>query len=277
MLGVFISIIIIIIILIICCFLFHRYYLCNSPFGIGMMNNFKNNRHKHHFTANPDGIFPSDISSLSGTAGIINTSADVPSQFLPQNSQKRAIIGNNIQNLQGKVDKEYYGYYLPVNGGENIQLPYKSTCVGLGEDTTCSKTYGHISDGNSTSVSTGKIATAEQEMWMANRFSDGGIKMEKVGTAPADDGSPSDDYDSYVQHLVIDNRMRDNHNKWTSEMLPWAGTAMSVDNIDEAVANSLPFQGLRRPQAIVQDSNALYKTEIDASDFINNPKFRFNT
>ena len=256
--------------------LLHKYYFCNSfsPFG---MNNFRS-KHKYHFTANPENIDPSSVGSLSGVNGIINTSSDVPSQFLPQNSQRRAIIGNNIQNLQGKVDKEYYGYYLPVNGGENIQLPYKSTCTGLGEDTTCSKTYGKISDGNSTSLPAGKIATAEQEMWMANRFSDGGIKMESVGTASSSqDGSPHGDYNSYIEHLVADNRLRDNHNKWTSEMLPWSGTAMSVDNIDEAVANSVPFQGLRRPQSVVQDSNALYKTEIDASDFINNPKFRFNT
>jgi len=232
---------------------------------------------KGQFTANPNMISPNS-NLLSGSSGIINNSSDIPSQFLPQNAQRRAIIGNNIQNLQGKVDKEYYGYYLPENGGENIQLPYKATCTGYGEDATCKKTYGKISTGNSTSVSAGKIASAEQEMWMAGRF-DGSIQMDDSlgSSASSNTATPSGDYNSYLEHLVADNRLRDNHSKWVNEMSPWSGTAQSVDNIDEAVSNSLSWQGLRRPQSIVQDSNALFKTEIDASDLINNLKFRFNT
>jgi hypothetical protein len=42
------------------------------------------------------------------------------------------------------------------------------------------------------------------------------------------------------------------------------------------MANSLDFRGLRRPQAIVQGSDSLFKTEIDATDLIDNKPFRFN-
>jgi hypothetical protein len=70
--------------------------------------------------------------------------------------------------------------------------------------------------------------------------------------------------------MVIDKRLSSNHNSWVNEMLPWSGTAQSVDNIDEALTNSFSFVGFSRPQAIAQAPSALFQTEADASTFIGN-------
>jgi hypothetical protein len=48
--------------------------------------------------------------------GIINNSQDMPSQFMPNNFQKRAEIGRNIGRLQGNADKEMFGYFFPKDG-----------------------------------------------------------------------------------------------------------------------------------------------------------------
>jgi hypothetical protein len=112
-------------------------------------------------------------------------------------------------------------------------------------------------------------------MFMSDR-----LNSEEVGAnislGSGGDYGPKGDYNSYVKSLVADERLQDNHNKWVNEMLPWSGTARNVDNIDEAMANSLSFVGLRRPQAILQSSDALFQTELDTSDLINNKPFRFN-
>lgn len=141
-----------------------------------------------------------------------------------------------------------------------------------------SSVYGNISDGNSMAISASKIASAEQELWMANRLSDGQVSMDNLDLAPlAILAAPTINYESYLDSLVIDERLLNNHSNWVHEMLPWAGTAQMVDTIDEAVSNSVPWTGLRRPQSVAQDSSALYQTELDAKSFINNPKFVFNT
>ena len=78
------------------------------------------------------------------------------------------------------------------------------------------------------------------------------------------------DYESYLDNMVIDERLLHNHSSWVNEMLPWSGTAQSVDNIDEALTNSFSFVGFSRPQSIAQDPSALFQTEADASTFIGN-------
>jgi len=207
--------------------------------------------------------------------GIIYNTPDVPTQFNAQNFQKRSEMNRNIGRLQGNADKEMFGYFYPDDGGDDINLPNQN-CTGFGEDAKCSNFYNYIlKDQNNGKQSSGRIETAEQEMFMASRMSNGESSTDlPLGMVP--DFLPKGDYGSYVESLVVDDRLRDNQRKWVSEMLPWSGTASMVDNLDEAVANSLDFRGLRRPQAIVQGADALFKTEIDATDLINNKPFRFN-
>jgi len=132
-------------------------------------------------------------------------------------------------------------------------------------------TYGNISNGNSMMVPMEKIAAAEQELWMANKLSAGQVSMDILNYSGLDLLADTNiDYESYLSNMVIDKRLSSNHNSWVNEMLPWSGTAQSVDNIDEALTNSFSFVGFSRPQAIAQAPSALFQTEADASTFIGN-------
>uniref|UniRef100_A0A6C0I336 Uncharacterized protein n=1 Tax=viral metagenome TaxID=1070528 RepID=A0A6C0I336_9ZZZZ len=208
----------------------------------------------------------------------INNNQDIPSQLMPNNYQKRALMGRNIGNMQGNATKEMFGRMLPFDGGNDLNLPNKK-CTGFGENTKCDDFYDFIKNGNSEQGQSrelsGRIATAEQEMFMADRLSNGETGIDPSLGSGGDYG-PKGDYESYVTSLVADERLQENHRKWVHEMLPWSGTARNVDNIDEAMSNSIDFRGLRRPQAIVQGSDALFKTEIDATNLIDNKPFRFN-
>jgi hypothetical protein len=209
---------------------------------------------------------------------IINNSQDIPSQLMPDNFQKRALMARNIGKLQGNATKEMFGRMLPFDGGSDLNMPNKQ-CTGYGENTKCNDFYNFIKHGSTekeqNKTLSGRIATAEQEMFMADRLSNGETGIDPSLGSGGDYG-PKGDYESYVKSLVADERLQENHRKWVSEMMPWSGTARNVDTIDEAMANSLDFRGLRRPQAIVQGSDALFKTEIDATDLIDNKPFRFN-
>lgn len=209
---------------------------------------------------------------------IIYNTPDIPSQLMPNSYQKRALMGRNIGKMQGNVSKSMFGRMLPFDGGDDLNMPNKQ-CTGYGENTKCNDFYDFIKHGNKEQEQSkqlsGRIATAEQEMFMADRLSNGETGIDPSLGSGGDYG-PKGDYESYVKSLVADERLQENHRKWVSEMMPWSGTARNVDNIDEAMANSLDFRGLRRPQAIVQGSDALFKTEIDATDLIDNKPFRFN-
>ena len=103
-----------------------------------------------------------------------------------------------------------------------------------------------------------RIADAENDQWFA--------------AMAADEESP--DYTGYLTDLVTDPRTRETHKQWVEEMKPWSGTAITVDNMDEAMEASTSFLGLRRPQAAPQ-YNPYFVTELDPSTFKNNPKFIF--
>jgi len=124
-----------------------------------------------------------------------------------------------------------------------------------------------------------QIAEAEREQWFAATETDNsGSFNTELAQDPTSDTmqyhtpSPALDYDSFITDLVVDPRTRDNHRRWVEEMKPWSGTAMKVDDLD--MENYIDFQGLRRPQAVVQ-YNPLQLTEIDTYDLAKNKKFNF--
>jgi hypothetical protein len=126
-----------------------------------------------------------------------------------------------------------------------------------------------------------QIAEAEREQWYAateaNRS--GSFNTELTQDAQTDtmqyhSAQPAIDYSGYITDLVVDPRTKDNHSRWVEEMKPWSGTAMMVDDLDEALEATTHFIGLRRPQAIVQ-YNPLQLTERDSYTFASNPKFNF--
>ena len=125
------------------------------------------------------------------------------------------------------------------------------------------------------------VAEAEREQWFAanDENNTGGYNTELAQDAQADamqyhTAQPAIDYSGHITDLVIDPRTRENHQRWVEEMRPWSGTAMIVDDMDEALEASAHFTGLRRPQSVVQH-NPLQLTERDSSTFASNPKFNF--
>lgn len=131
------------------------------------------------------------------------------------------------------------------------------------------------------SVRPEQIAEAERDQWFSAVGADrtGAFNTELGHDSQSDSmqyhtAQPNLDYNSLITDLVLDPRARENHRRWVEEMQPWSGTAMMVDDMDEAMEASTDFIGLRRPQAIVQ-YNPLQLTERDASTFVHNAKFNF--
>lgn len=122
---------------------------------------------------------------------------------------------------------------------------------------------------------------AERSAWTAVTEAEGakGFNAETVHDSTGDamqyhSTEPPIDYDAYITDLVVDPRTRENHSKWATEMLPFSGTAMTVDNLDEAMEATIDFRGLRRPQMVAQ-YNPLQVTERDTSTLAGNRKFTF--
>jgi len=123
------------------------------------------------------------------------------------------------------------------------------------------------------------VAEAERMQWFTATSADNsGSFNTELAAEPTTDvmqyhsAAPAIDYNSFVTDLVVDPRTKDNHRRWVEEMKPWSGTAMKVDDLE--MANYVDFQGLRRPQAVVQ-YNPLQLTEIDTFDLSVNQPFRF--
>jgi hypothetical protein len=129
-----------------------------------------------------------------------------------------------------------------------------------------------------------RIAEAEREAWYAAAEAEadatGGYFDAEGATTPSAEtfqGSApraSMDYQGYITDLIVDPRTRENHSQWVEEMKPWSGTAMTVDNLDEAMEATTDFIGLRRPQMVAQ-FNPLQLTERDTYTFASNNKFNF--
>lgn len=137
-------------------------------------------------------------------------------------------------------------------------------------------------DRSGSAINPEAMSEAERSAWTAtteasgcSRF-DAEVAHDATGDAMQYHSTePPIDYNAYVSDLVLDPRTRDNHAKWVAEMLPFSGTAMMVDNMDEAMEASTNFVGLRRPQAVLQ-YNPQQLTERDTGTFSGNKKFIFN-
>ena len=125
-----------------------------------------------------------------------------------------------------------------------------------------------------------QAAAADQELWVSNLDSS---SVAPYNTEHAFDSSHDAtgyhesaplDYNTHITENVLDAHAVSNHHKWASSMMPWAGTSMSPDTLDEALEASTHFVGLRRPQAIAQH-NSLQVTERDMYTFLGNAKFNF--
>lgn len=83
------------------------------------------------------------------------------------------------------------------------------------------------------------------------------------------------DYERYIKEKNIDKRTFDNQLRWVEEMKPWSATTVKVVDRDLDLEATLPFWGLRRPQATNQGEYQYQVTEIDKSDLLRNEPFNF--
>ncbi len=129
------------------------------------------------------------------------------------------------------------------------------------------------------------IAAAERDAWFTADSPEAGDVTEgfdpnntgmaaptAVSALPAPNAGS--DYGGYIADLIIDPRTRENHSQWVSEMGPWSGGPLIVDNMDEALEADIHFVGLRRPQAVAV-YNPTQQTELGPMNLISNPRFDF--
>lgn len=264
MIALCVIIIIIVIILIVFCVLSCKGV--NLPFNMGSMgnmspfnmNSFKNGKNK--FTAmSPDRQI---------IKGYLN---DGPS-IIPDPILHQDINGvNKLEEIKGQpIDRDNYNKLMSkTNTAQRGTISDLRTNKSPGTQSVFNTIYGNMD-----SIPMEKIKSAEQELWMANYLSTGQISLDNLnlyGLVGAQ-AAPTMNYNSYLDGFVADPRLVNNHSKWVNEMLPWSGTATTVDDLDEAMEASTKFTGLRRPQATYQSKNALFVTENDASTYTKNKK-----
>jgi hypothetical protein len=126
-----------------------------------------------------------------------------------------------------------------------------------------------------------QISEAEREQWYSASDADnsGTFNTELTQDAQTDtmqyhSSEPAIDYNSQIVDLVVDPRTRENHNRWVEEMKPWSGTAMTVDDMDEAMEATVDFIGLQRPLGCAQ-YNPFQVTERDPYTFSANRVVNF--
>lgn len=258
-------IVIIVAIILYCCFSSNPF---NSPFN----NPYSFN--KNFFTNNNTS---EDVKLMNKYLGMDKNPGIIPTQIT---NPSHIELANKISALQGKpINKTIYNKLTSQSKPDisSIKTAISSpVAAGIRNVTAATKAATQASAATaavekSMSIPMEKIAAAEQELWMANRLSAGQVSLDNLNYAKLDIFADTIiDYDAYLDNMVIDERLSSNHSNWVNEMLPWSGTAQTVDNIDEALTNSLPFVGFSRPQAVAQDPSALFKTEIDASNLIGN-------
>ena len=184
------------------------------------------------------------------------------------------VVCEDFYNYIGNRDEQQYAPHNYVDLFENNKkINHEINRDFKGIDRNLNRDMRQMKRDNSTINA--KISSAEQELYMANRNNSTEYRDKDFGSSLVS-STPASDYSKYLDSLVIDERTMQNHLKWANEMAQWSGTtARGIDNIDEAMSNSLNWVGLRRPQPISQGSDALFITEVGAKDLINNPKFNF--
>ena len=95
-------------------------------------------------------------------------------------------------------------------------------------------------------------------------------EKEQYETNVIDNGS---DYvhQEYIEDSVITPKMRQNQHEFSSSLQPFSGTARGVDQELE-VAETLSWQGLRRPQPIKGHGLMHWVTEVDSEQLAKSSK-----
>lgn len=119
-----------------------------------------------------------------------------------------------------------------------------------------------------------RIAEAEQNAWAPYSPYSTPTYDVKKGHSPGSDLTQQlghygeSDWNQHISDYGVDARTLASHQQWAAEVGPHSRGAMTVDNMDEAVAMSMPRTGITafRSLAVPQGPNALYITELDGED-----------
>lgn len=124
-----------------------------------------------------------------------------------------------------------------------------------------------------------KLVQAEMEMYYdsLNTINPGHFNSESIYECSKEISNyfkPFEPFDNtaYLTDLIIDDRIKKNHNEWISEVTPWAGTASIVGATEFSAGDYLNFQGLRRPRG-VQQIDPWQITEVDEDQLADNKPF----
>lgn len=120
-------------------------------------------------------------------------------------------------------------------------------------------------------------ADLERQIWDANIASGDPSYVTPYSGAmhSMDIDRPMMDYDRYITDNISDSRMLENQSRYNIEMSDISGAHRFYDNMDEALESSIPYL-VYRPSAVAQRSNAMFVTELDASNLIGNDKYGYN-
>ena len=123
-----------------------------------------------------------------------------------------------------------------------------------------------------------RLAQAESEMYYdsINTVNPGHFDIETINECSKDISNyykPSEPFDNtaYLTDLIVDDRIRKNHDEWVNEVTPWAGTASIVGASEFSAGDYISFVGLRRPRGVQQDDQWQI-TEVDEEQLAENNK-----
>lgn len=126
---------------------------------------------------------------------------------------------------------------------------------------------------------TDKLAQAELEMYYDTNttINPGHFNSEAIYECSKEISNyykPFEPFDNtaYLMDMIVDDRIKKNHDEWVTEVTPWAGTATIVGADEFSAGNYINFQGLRRPRG-VQQIDPWQVTEIDEEQLAENKPF----
>lgn len=124
-----------------------------------------------------------------------------------------------------------------------------------------------------------RLAQAELEMYydMLNTVNPGHFNSESIYECSKEISNyykPSEPFDNtaYLTDMIVDERIKKNHDDWVTEVTPWAGTASIVGANEFSAGDYLNFQGLRRPRGVAQ-IDPWQITEVDEQQLADNKPF----
>ena len=89
------------------------------------------------------------------------------------------------------------------------------------------------------------------------------------------DEKEGDNYVDFITSMNVDKQTVDNHEKWATEVGKWSMGPKKMKSAEFEVANTISFQGLRRPHAVERKHNPFQVQELGGEDVSENRKINW--